>query len=259
MKLKYLAGLALAWPLDRLLRARWFPLLRTFHIRQHWLYDICRFAGRRDLGMIFDVGANVGQTALHLRTFFPRAAIHSFEPVGQTFLQLQHRVRRWPNLQPHQLALGSAPESREILLQDCSELNSLSFTPGPGATGSSKVERVEVTTLDLFCATHGIGGIDILKTDAQGRDVDVLCGGDRLISSGNVPFIYTEVGFQPDDPINTPFAAIDRHLAPRGYRLSGLYEQSGWGPRGSLLSFCNALYLHPEALQRRFPRDAAAG
>jgi FkbM family methyltransferase len=228
-------------------------LLRTFHSRRHWLYDVCRYAGTRDLGPIFDVGANLGQTALYLRKFFPRAAIHSFEPVRETFLELQRRIAPWPNLQAHQLAMGLAPESREILLQDCSELNSLSFAPGAGSMDRARVERVEVSTLDIFCAAQGIAQIDILKTDAQGRDVDVLAGADRLITSGWVPFIYTEVTFQPDDTTNTSFFAIDRHLVSRGCRLSGFYEQNGWGPGGAWLGYCNALYIHPAALARRFP------
>jgi FkbM family methyltransferase len=253
MRLKYLSGLALAWPMERLLRARWFPLFRTFLSRRHWVYDVCRFAGTRDFRIVFDVGANVGQTALYVRGFFPHADIHSFEPVSDTFRQLEDNLRSWPNLHAHRLALGRAPESREIVLQDCSELNSLAFTPGPGPAATGRVERIEIGTLDQFCEARGLDGIDILKTDAQARDVDVLAGAERLISSAKIPFIYTEVTFQPDDTTNTTYAAINEYLSPRGWRLAGIYEQNGCGPRSSWLGYSNALFVHPEALRRRFP------
>ncbi len=37
---------------------------------------------------IFDVGANVGQTALACRRVIPKASIHSFEPIPETFENL---------------------------------------------------------------------------------------------------------------------------------------------------------------------------
>jgi hypothetical protein len=102
-----------------------------------------------------------------------------------------------------------------------------------------------------FCDRHGIGAIDVLKSDAQGCDLDVLLGAERMISAKRVPFVFVELGFQPDDIINPPFAPLNEHLTAHGYRLSGFYEQSGWG-RNAALIFCNALYFHPDALRQRF-------
>lgn len=61
----------------------------------------------RQLRVIFDVGANVGQTAKQFSRFFPVASIHSFEPVAGTFDALRTNVQRLKNVTPHKLAIGA--------------------------------------------------------------------------------------------------------------------------------------------------------
>lgn len=241
------------------MRSPWFPLMRTYRLRSSWLYDVCRIAGTRDFRTLLDVGANVGQTAGAMAGYFPGADIHSFEPVNDTFVALRRRARRWPRVQAHRLALGRERGSREIEIQDDPEMNSLRFSPGEGAA-TRRLERVEVATLDDFCAEHGIGDVDVLKTDAQGCDGDVLAGAAGLLEGERIAFVYAEVSFQPDDRVNTPFAGLDAFLVSRRFRLFGFYEQFG-GARGGcgFLQFCNALYFHPDAVRRRFRPGASEG
>lgn len=253
MNVKYLVGRALGWPLARLLRSRWFPVLRTFHLRQNWAYDVCRFAGTREIRMIFDVGANVGDMTRYAGDFFPRATIHAFEPVRATCDILRKRTQGRRHVHVHQLALGQRTEAVRIALQNDSVFNSLGFLPGE--TGQAEnTEVIQVTTVDEFCAAQGIDYIDLLKTDAQGFDIEVLRGADGLIANHAIGFVYSEVGFLDGDRYNTPFARIDQHLRTSGFQLAGFYEQTGLGPRGRTLGFCNALYVHPAALAHRFER-----
>jgi FkbM family methyltransferase len=258
MNLKYQLGRIAGWPMERLMRARWFPLFGTYRLRTSWLYDVCRIAGTRKIRSLFDVGANIGQTALDMNRYFPKADIHSFEPIDGTFLELRRNVSHLKNVHPHQLALGRSRGSIAIEIQDCSELNSLRFA-AKASSASKKVQRVEIETLDQFCLKHGIDSVDVLKTDAQGADLEVMEGGDGLLSSNRVGFIYAEVSFQPDDPDNTHFAEFDAYLLTRGYRLFGFYEQFGGVRDGrGYLQFCNALYVHSETVLRRFGRAGAA-
>ena len=251
MNLKYFAGRALSWPSAALLRASWFPLLRTFRLRQNWAYDICRFAGTRKIRTIFDVGANIGQTANFAANFFPHAVIHSFEPVQATFATLRARTKKSPNVHAHRLALGRRTEVVEIALQEDALFNSLAFRRD-GSSTAGPTERIQVTTLDEFCAAHHIAQIDILKTDAQAFDLEVLQGAAELVARSAVCFVYTEVGFLDGDKYSTPFVCIDQHLRANGFQLAGFYEQAGVGPRARVLGFCNALYAHPAALEHRF-------
>jgi FkbM family methyltransferase len=251
MKIRYQFGRALGWPLRTLLRARWFPLLRTFHLRQNWAYDVCRFAGTRDIRMVFDVGANVGDLTAYAADFFAGATIHAFEPVSATCAILRQRTHVESRVQVHQLALGRHTEEVEIALQPASVFNGLGFRADPKGP-PQRTERIRVTTVDEFCAGHGITHIDVLKSDAQGFDVDVLQGASNLIARSGVCFVYTEVGFIENDTYNTPFASADQHLRAKGFELAGFYEPAGLGPRGRVLGFCNALYLHGPALEQRF-------
>jgi FkbM family methyltransferase len=259
MNFRWLFGRMCSWPLDRLARARWFPLFRTFYSRHDWLYDTCRYANSRDFRILFDVGANTGQTCAALVGYFPRAAIHAFEPVESTFRTLRHNFRDFPNVHPHRLALGRVSEARDIVLQHASELNSLQLSAPLLPEVARRTELIEVTTIDEFCADHGVEAIDILKIDAQGFDLAVMQGASRLLAAGRIVYVYVEVSFQAGDPINSPFLPIHEHLATCGYQLSGIYEQWGGGIRNSVLGFANALYVHPGALQRRFPEAPPVG
>jgi hypothetical protein len=152
----------------------------------------------------------------------------------------------------HLLALGREPGRLTIRLQSNSELNSLKFSVA-GPSGESATESVNVTTVAAFCAEHGINGIDLLKIDAQGADLDVLRGAGPLLQGARVPFVLAEVAFPPEDVTNQPFEPLHHYLGEQGFRLSGFYEMFNYGQRLSLLGFCNALYVHPGALAQRFP------
>jgi FkbM family methyltransferase len=59
-----------------------------------------------DARVIFDLGANVGQTAKQYRSHFPRAHIYSFEPFHDSFAALQQALWGDPNFHPQMIALA---------------------------------------------------------------------------------------------------------------------------------------------------------
>src|SRR5262245_20899324 len=67
--------------------------------------DIARIVPK--VKTILDVGANTGQSAIRFRAAFPRARIISFEPVSETFKELQRRTAGL-DIDCHRLALGRA-------------------------------------------------------------------------------------------------------------------------------------------------------
>lgn len=245
MNPKYLLGAlpAAAWRL--LLSRRWFPLLRTFQLGREWAYDASRFAGTREFPVIFDVGAHVGETALYLHQFFPKGRIHAFEFVPATARQLHENVRRRPNIQVHVQALGRSVETRQVPLQTYSKVNSLRFGENQAPrSAAAEILPVPVTTVDAFCAAHGIARIELLKTDAEGFDLMILEGAEDMITARKIPFIFSEVTFNDTDE-QQPFAPLHQFLAGHGYHLCGFYEPY---VNQSRLSFCNALYFNPAAL-----------
>jgi len=105
-------------------------------------------------------------------------------------------------------------------------------------------QSVEVETLDAFCRRKGIDRIDYLKIDAEGSDLDVLCGAEHLLQSGTVQIVECECGMHPGNKVHVPSEAIKAHLEARNCRVFGLYEQSSeWLERKPFLRRINALFL----------------
>src|SRR5690606_9843224 len=102
--------------------------------------------------MIFDVGANLGQTIRKLREVMPGGTIHSFEPGPSTFAKLEENCSGLAEVHLHHGGLGATTGELTFHENELSELSS--FLP-LGAEGWGNVVRqvsVPVDTLDSFCA-----------------------------------------------------------------------------------------------------------
>lgn len=192
--------------------------------------------------VVFDVGANVGQTAHDIALFFPQAKAYCFEPVGDTFKRLAERFGKKQNFTLIQAALGSMPGQLDICLHHDSELNTL--VPNQPRTGdlTGFVETISVDTVDHFSVVNSINQIDILKMDVQGWELEVLEGAKRLIAGSQIRFILAEVGFRKSDSDMQYFEDLNSFLESHGYWLCGFYDQFRWGPSKQFVGFANALY-----------------
>ena len=74
--------------------------------------------------VFFDVGANVGQTAIAIRARFPDARILSFEPHPQSYDRLRAQVEGL-DVETFGFALGDARREGELHAYRFSELNSI--------------------------------------------------------------------------------------------------------------------------------------
>jgi FkbM family methyltransferase len=203
--------------------------------------DIRKLLPGQEQLMVFDVGANEGQTTLAFRAAFPDAVIHAFEPVSSTFRDLEKNVGALTNVACHKLAFGAAAGEVTLYLQRFSQTNSLLPALNKSAGESGIQENVRVMTIDEFCRKEGIGRIDVLKTDTEGFDIEVLRGASPLLEDGRVELIYSEVGLRPDDPRHTPLSAVLAFLEERGFYLFSLYEVP-WAEWGPSKEYCNALF-----------------
>lgn len=241
--LKYAIGRAANRAMHAALRHPWFPLAREVPNGLSTWYDIQRLAGRRDLCVIFDVGANVGQTAYQLVRYFPRAQIHCFEPVALTFQQLSKQYGT--QVTCHRMALGDKYAQMEISTFSNPELNT--FADGRADAVPLGREVVTVDTVDRFCEAHGIQRIDVLKMDVQGWEMNVLRGALKMLQGRCVKFILAEVGFRARDRDMQDFGELNSYLDALGFELCGFYDVFRWGPGRALVGFANALYSLPDS------------
>ena len=211
------------------------------HGRTDW-YDIKKSGCR--IETVFDVGANVGQSAHKFREAFPRANIYSFEPVRALFEELQKSGPGDEHVRCFQLALGSAPGIGKIYFTDHPTMNSL-IEP-ENSLGS---EEVQIDTVDSFCAAHDIERIDLLKVDAEGFDLEVLKGAASLLSSGRVAFVLAEVGFHSDGTSHVLFDSVREFLVPYGFRVFGFYDQNLEWSGEKRLRFANVCFSNEKAFR----------
>jgi len=210
-------------------------------------YDLKRMVSTKQLKNIFDVGANVGQTARYFNQKFPRSIIYSFEPVNKTFQALKINVNHLTNTKCFQHGFGDKEQEMEIYVRDDSSVySSLVFSQG-----KSSKEIVQVKTLDNFCDENNINSIDILKTDTEGYDLEVLRGGSKMLEARKIKFVLSEVAFYPGKE-NTQFLPIFDFLSPYGFRFYGLYDCAYWDTNlAKGIMFSNALFVNEKLVKQQ--------
>jgi FkbM family methyltransferase len=205
---------------------------------------------------ILDVGANVGDQSTRWHRAFPNSQIHAFEPVPETFARLRLRVASQRRITPWNLAVGHMCGRLPMRIYPWDETNSFlpmaeNATEFVGCEGvvEQRTVEVEVTTVDAFCAQHGIEAVDVLKSDTQGYDLNVLRGSSELVALKRIGALVLEINFVPHYTGQPLFCEIYGHLKERGFELVGLYQVS----RSHLYTanWCDALFIQPEYVQPR--------
>lgn len=178
------------------------------------------------LGVMFDVGANVGQSCLLYRRLFPDAVIHAFEPAPDTCRNLAERVADTDKILVHNIALSASDGVLNMSVGDTSSMNRV----GSSLLAKGQIE-IEARRLDNFCKQQGIEHIDFLKIDTEGHDLAVLEGARDFLP--HIDFIQCEASANRYNRFHTPFTEIFELLSDAGFYLFHIdgftYE---WGNGG---------------------------
>jgi FkbM family methyltransferase len=186
--------------------------------------------------LVFDVGANVGQSAAKFRRHFPGAQIHCFEPSASSAQRI--RARGIGNVAVHNFALGSIAGMAMLSQDNDSAVSRLSEDGG---------EAVTVETADAFCAAHGINRIDFMKIDTEGHDLHVLQGAAAMLRACRIAAIQVEAGLNPENTLHVPFETLKAFLEAYDYRLFGIYDQvREWPTKQPHLRRANPLFVSRE-------------
>ena len=187
---------------------------------------------KNDSPIIFDVGANIGQSIELFTTVFKSPVIHSFEPSEPEFLKLQERYKNSGNVSTYQYAMGAQNTEAELLGYEKSVMNSFYEIDNAeenfdkfkhlSVTSSS---RVKIVTLDSFAKDSAIEKIDLLKTDTQGYEIEVLKGAESSLRKGIIDNVLVEVNLIPMYINQAKFTEIYNNLYEMKFRLVDLYEK----------------------------------
>jgi FkbM family methyltransferase len=207
----------------------------------HW--DMAKLATRKESAVLFDVGANNGQTISELRKRFTNPIIHAFEPSPSTYPALVAHTAGTPNLHLRNFALGSNCEQRLLQENSVSALTSL-LPQGEACWGEIvNTTQVNVRSLDSYCKEEGIAQIEVLKSDTQGFDLEVLKGGIGLLSEHRVHQIFIELNFCEIYQGMARFEEIYAFLRDLGIAPVAFYNQQ---IRDSILGWTDGLFVDPK-------------
>lgn len=138
--------------------------------------------------MVFaDVGANQGEFTLFAAKRLTRGRVLAFEPMTEMRERLVQNIEAnaFENVVVSGLGLWSAPGRRRLFRRE-EPFADGSFHEGlgtlfPTEERSDEVEEIALTTLDAFCAEHGIEQIDVLKIDVEGAEREALLGAEATL------------------------------------------------------------------------------
>jgi len=202
-------------------------------------FDIERKLGRDGIKVIFDVGANIGQSALTYVNELPRAEVFSFEPVAATYRQLVAATSQYPKVHAFQVGMGREAGSAVIHVSPHSHTSSILMN----RAAEDHPETITLETVAGFAETHGVQTIDFLKIDTEGFDLEVLAGAAPLLREQRVHFILSECEPFVREKEYVSFQALGEFLADYGYSLFGVYDQHlEWEGR-NILWYWNALFI----------------
>jgi FkbM family methyltransferase len=172
--------------------------------------------------VVFDVGANVGQSALDFVEAFPHATIYAFEPVARTYEALLDQVREESRIRPFNLALGANSGTARMNRRGKSVTRRI--VERAGFFQRRKLPKVAIEAGDRFCGEHGVDRISFLKVDTEGHDLKVLMGFQRMLSEMRIDLVEAEVGLYPGNTRHVPLESVKIYLEGFGYSLFHLYE-----------------------------------
>jgi FkbM family methyltransferase len=218
--------------------------------------DIKTHLAKLDVKVVFDVGANIGQSAQSYRKNCTGSKIYCFEPVEETFQQLLRTVQGYDNILSFKLALSAAKGTGMMVLEGNSDLFFLLNTYRNGqVNGGARLEEVNLETVDEFCAEHQIDCINLLKIDTEGGDFDVLKGAGDMLSRHQIDVVQVEAGMNSKNKRHVPFDIFSKFFEQRHYFLFGIYEQvNEWPTKEPHLRRTNPVFISDRVIKANMRR-----
>lgn len=181
-----------------------------------------------NISTVLDIGANVGQFALTIRSILPEARIYAFEPVPECFGTLQRNFGHDSRFKALNLALGEHDAELPFQVNDyppsSSFLNaSVAHTTEFPFTKDTEHLNVIVRRLDDVAEQLAIVDPVLIKIDVQGYENQVLTGGEKTIRRAQMVIIETSFTTLYEDQFL--FDALYRKLTGWGFVYSGSLEQ----------------------------------
>jgi len=175
--------------------------------------------------IIFDVGANEGQSIKRFTSLFSRSTIHSFEPIEDCYKKII-KIFNNKNIFINNIALGEK-ECKRIFFINKNSYTSSFFRINKKYNELFDFDRVKksqkkkITTLDKYVKLNKIDKIDILKIDTQGYELNILKGAKKSLNN-IIKFIEIEITIADYYNNKINIYEIDKLLVKNNYTLCNI-------------------------------------
>jgi FkbM family methyltransferase len=194
-------------------------------------------------GTVLDIGANKGQFSLAVRSLFPKADIHAFEPLPAAADTFARVFDGDPHIHLHRVAVGAHRSRVPFYVTDREDSSSL-LRPGRGQEAAfgvvqASVIEVDVAPLDEEIDLASMSKPVLMKIDVQGAELEVLRG---ITDLDAIDFIYVEVSFVELYENQALFDDVRQYLDTRGFALQRIFHRENTKEFG--LTQADCLFAH---------------
>ncbi len=186
--------------------------------------------------IIFDVGANRGQSIERFKKIFPMSTIHSFEPVFSEYSYMKNKYKNDSNVIINNFALGDRSDQKKInvtVKTGNSSFNNIKSntewikkrSKQYNTTEKNYIksqETVKIITLDEYCVNNFVDKIDLVKIDTQGYEDKILNGSRTMLKNNKISIIELEIMFDNVYEKYLNFIDIEKYLIPNDFRLCAI-------------------------------------
>ena len=160
------------------------------HIFNHKLYQLPKNA------VIFDIGANIGDTTLNFAKLVKQGKVYAFEPTDYAWQKLIRNVSLNPSLYhriiPYKVFIADETKDNSDLIAYSSwkvDSHDKKSHPYHGGLPMSATNTASIT-LDDFCTREKISRVDLIKIDTDGHECSVLKGAIKTLSMHKPAIIF---------------------------------------------------------------------
>ena len=195
----------------------------------------------KDDSVIIDVGAHKGEFSNSLRSI-TRGKIYAFEPIPEAFEDLKKNISD-SNFKGVNKAVSETDGKAEFhVMKSFLGSSFLPAVPNQESTWLQETDIIEVSTIriDTFMDEQKVTNISLLKTDAEGKDLEVLKSAGKYLSPKYINAILVEISFHEFHKGQDSYYEIMRLVSQSGYFLAGFYPHFN---RKNWLWWADVLFL----------------
>ena len=212
--------------------------------------------------IIFDVGANKGQSIRSFKKIFSNPKIHAFEPSKEDFEILKQKYQGDQSVVLNNIALGDKKEKKSFNIMYKSDTSSfLNLNKNSEwlkyRSKSLKISKedfnvrtsmVEVDTIDNYLKIKEIDKVNCLKIDTQGYEDKVLMGSINSLKNNIIDIVVAEIIFDNVYDKHLNFLDLEKYLVTNNYRMVGINLTNNNIFRG-LVFFADVVYINNDRLK----------